>query len=98
MFLLQIVYPDGSMIRGPAGQSNAFERDLIAICKAAILDKGVGLLRTEAQVAAAIEAGMAEAIMSLKRDVRLKGAVSVLGGVGISQTGGGASGAVVIND
>jgi hypothetical protein len=70
MFLLQIVYPDGTVLRGAPGRANPYERDLIAACKKAILAKGVGIGRTEAQVARAIEEGMTEAILELKRQVR----------------------------
>lgn len=70
MFLLQITYPDGSVVQGAPGIANPFERDLIALCKAAIVGKGVGMFRTEAQVALAIEQGMQEGLMELKRTAR----------------------------
>lgn len=67
-FKLQIVFPDGTPVTFDAG--SAFERDLIASCKAAILARGVGFAKTEAQVAQAIDAGMAAAILGLKKEAR----------------------------
>lgn len=67
-FKLQIVYPDGKALPFTAGSS--FECNLIASCKAAILKRGVGFLRTEATVAQAIDEGMQEAILALKRNAR----------------------------
>lgn len=64
VFLLQIVKPDGSVVQLPAG--GKLERDLIQVCTAAIVSKGVGFWKTESQVKAAIEAGIAEAIRDLK--------------------------------
>ena len=70
MFLLQIVYPDGTVLRGAPGRANPFEMDLVAACKKAIVARGVGVGRTEAQVARAIEDGIIEAIQDLKNRVR----------------------------
>ena len=64
MFLLQIVYPDGTVVRFPAGGS--LESNLIASCVSHIQMRPTGLLRTEAQVATAITAGITDALMALK--------------------------------
>ncbi len=66
VFRLQIVYPDGSNLMFDGG--SAFERDLIRSCRESIMKRGVGVLRTEKQVAKAITEGMTEAIMGLKRE------------------------------
>jgi hypothetical protein len=50
----------------PGGQG---ERDLIESCVAAIARRGVGVLRTEAQVQAAIREGIAETLYLLKSEV-----------------------------
>ncbi len=68
VFKLQIVYVDGTAIPFHAGSS--FERDLVQVCKRAILAKGVGLWKTEAHVAKDIEDGIAEAIRELKREAK----------------------------
>lgn len=71
MFLLQITYPDGTVVRGIPGIANPFERDLIAACTAAILARGAsGMFRTEAQVRRAIEDGMTDALLELKKTAR----------------------------
>ena len=70
MYLLQIVYPDGTVLRGAPGRANPFERDLVTACKTAIVARGVGVGRTEAQVARAIEEGIIEALHALKTSVR----------------------------
>jgi len=67
LYKLQVVYPDGSVVRLAAG--GPVERDLIAACEAAIVRRGVGLFRTEAQVRAAVVAGIEEALLGLKREV-----------------------------
>jgi hypothetical protein len=66
LFLLQIVKPDGTVVQMPGG--GPLERDLVRACTDAIVAKGVGLFKTEAQVKAAIEAGIAETIRDLKFD------------------------------
>jgi len=66
IFKLQITYPDGTIVEVPPG--GKLERDLIASCVEAAVAKGVGFLRTEAQVEAAIRAGMTEVFMALKRE------------------------------
>ena len=70
LYLLQIVEvrPPHAVVRIPAG--GPLERDLVQICTDAIVAKGVGLFRTEAQVRKAIQSGMTEAISTLKRDSR----------------------------
>lgn len=68
MMLLQIVHPDGTLVRLPGG--GTLERDLVDACTAAILAKGVGILQTQAQVAGKIRAGITEAIFALKSDTR----------------------------
>lgn len=65
-FKLKIVYPDGSDILFNGG--GQIELDLIDACTRAIVAKGVGVFRTEAQVKTAIQVGMAEAIFGLKRE------------------------------
>lgn len=65
-FKLQIIYPDGSALPFVAGRENPFEIDLKAALKAAILKRGVGFLKTEAQVGIAIDDGFDEALMTLK--------------------------------
>jgi hypothetical protein len=64
MFLLQIVHPDGTILRGPAGEK--LELDLRVALKDAILARGVGFLKTEAHVAEDIDAGIAEAFETFK--------------------------------
>ena len=69
LFLLQIVdVRTGDVVQLPAG--GALERDLIQSCTDAIVARGVGLFRTEAQVRQAIQDGMTEAILALKLETR----------------------------
>lgn len=70
LFLLQIVKatPPHEVVRLPGG--GPLERDLIQACTEAIVQRGVGLLKTERQVKAAIAAGITEAIRDLKWDTR----------------------------
>lgn len=63
-FLLQIVRPNGTVIRLPAG--GKLETDLIALCVQFITARGVGVFRTTTHVAADIRQGMAEALMAYK--------------------------------
>ena len=65
-FRLKLVYPDGTDILFNGG--GQLERDLIDSCTRAIVAKGVGLFRTEAQVTHAIQTGMIEALLDLKRE------------------------------
>lgn len=67
LFLLQIVdanHPNQPVIRTKGG--SPFELDLIQRCTEAIVAKGVGFWKTEAQVKVAIAAGITETINSLK--------------------------------
>lgn len=70
LFLLQIVHNDTGYLVARLPGGGPLERDLIQICKDAILSKGVGVFRTEAQVARAVEEGIREALLSVKRDAR----------------------------
>ena len=64
-FLLQIVNADDfAVVRIPAG--GRLERDLVADITKAVVAKGVGFLKTEAQVKKAISTGIAEAFRDLK--------------------------------
>ena len=63
VFRLQIVTPDGAVVFDANGP---LEVELRAAIKAAILARGVGVFRTEARVAAAIDAGVHEVIHGLK--------------------------------
>lgn len=65
-FKLKLVYPDGTDILFNGG--GQIELDLIDACTRAIVAKGVGVFRTEAQVKTAIQVGMTEAIFGLKRE------------------------------
>lgn len=69
-YRISIVRADGQrvlLLPGRAGTSEVpGEHDLIQLCTAAIVAKGVGLFKTEAQVRRAIEFGLAEALLSLK--------------------------------
>jgi hypothetical protein len=53
-----------SLVPGSTG-----ERDFVASITEKVVRKGVGIFRTEAQVKAAIDAGVKEAIKELKREV-----------------------------
>lgn len=68
MMLLQIVYPDGSLVRFPAGGD--LELNLIDVAVKHILAKGVGVFRGEAHVEQDIRDGLSEAIFSLKEQTR----------------------------
>lgn len=67
-FLLQIVEADGAaqLVVARLHGGGALERDLIETFTTAIVAKGVGLFKTEAQVTAAIRDGITEAITVLK--------------------------------
>jgi hypothetical protein len=67
MFLLQIVYPDGTPVRFHAGE--VVEMDLRKAIKEAILAKGVGVFRTQNHVAEDIDAGIEEALENFKASV-----------------------------
>ena len=69
VFKLAILYANDSRPAiFPGG--GPLERDLIAACTEAIVKRGVGVFRTEAQVKAAILAGITEVVMDLKNDTR----------------------------
>ena len=65
LFLLQIVKPNGDVVRLPAG--GALEIDLIEAVAAAVSAKSVGVGRTRAHVAAAVREAMTETLAGLKR-------------------------------
>lgn len=65
LFWLQIVDGDGVVARLPGG--GHLEAQLIDLIANTIVAKGVGLMRTEANVEQKIREGTQEAIMSLKR-------------------------------
>lgn len=67
MYQLQVVHPDGTILRFNAGET--VEMDLRAEIKAAILKRDVGFLKTQAQVAEAIDAGIADALESFKAKI-----------------------------
>lgn len=64
MYLLQIVTSEGATLRFHAGEK--VEMDLRAGIKAAILRRKVGFLKTQAQVAEAVDAGITEALERFK--------------------------------
>lgn len=68
VFMLQIVTPEGDLVRLPGGSNLEF--DLIEACVAKIKQRPTGMLRTEAQVEKAVREGIAEAIDVLKRQTR----------------------------
>lgn len=68
VFKLQLVDLQGRKVTFLAG--GPAERDLIHACTEAIVEKGVGFLKTEKQVRQAIEAGITEVIHGLKQDSR----------------------------
>ena len=72
LYLLQIVDAAAphAVVRIPAG--GLLERDLVHVCTEAIVSKGVGFFRTEAQVRRAIEQGITDAIRDLKRESRFR--------------------------
>lgn len=92
-FLLQIVGPDGVLARFPAGTKAGLERPLIEACTQAIVTqlvtdglqacveaivaKGVGYFKSEAQVEQAIRDGLSETL-----DARLTQAIDA----GITET------------
>jgi hypothetical protein len=67
MFLLQIVYPDGAVVRLPAG--GKLELQLIDELTAAIVDRGVGFLKTEAHVEADIRDGLKSGLLAFKKQI-----------------------------
>jgi hypothetical protein len=65
-FWLQVADREGVVWNTPFG--SPMERDLIEACTAAIVAKGVGVFRTEAQVKRAIAQGITETVQALKRE------------------------------
>lgn len=65
---LQIAWPDGSVVRLPAGER--VEQELHALIKEAILKRGVGFFRSEAHVAQDIEDGIFDALETFKASIR----------------------------
>lgn len=65
LFWLQIVDVNGKVVTLPDA-GGKLERDLIAACTNAIVSKGVGVFKTEAQVRKAIEDGITETFTDLK--------------------------------
>lgn len=64
-YTVQILAPDGSVVkRWPAG--DPIERDLAESIVEAALAKGIGLFRTEAQVAQAIREAVKTSLHDLK--------------------------------
>lgn len=68
VFLLAIVKPDGSQVTLPGG--GPLERELIESCVRAIVSRGVGVFRTEAQVERAVRAGIEDVVTGLKQETR----------------------------
>ena len=68
--LLQIVYPNGEVVRFPGGgnppRQGPLEADLIELITTEIVSRGVGLLRTEAHVKHDIEEGTRKALQDFK--------------------------------
>lgn len=75
MLLLQIVYPNGEVVRLPGGgnppRRESLEADLIKIIADEIVRRGVGFMRTEAHVKKDIEEGTRKALQDFK-DLTLK--------------------------
>lgn len=70
-YRLQIVDEEDQIVMsGPPGAKGPFEVDLIARCTEAIAARGVGLLKTEAQVRAAIREGMEQVFRAYKTEAR----------------------------
>lgn len=66
-FVIRVERADGESVELiPGGHG---ERDFIAACTAAIVAKGVGVFRTEAQVKAAILGGIHDAFLAVKAEV-----------------------------
>lgn len=64
MMLLQIVWPDGRVVRVPAG--GPIEKELIDDVVNRMRTRRVGLLKNKAQVCAEVEAAMRESFSELK--------------------------------
>jgi phenylpyruvate tautomerase PptA (4-oxalocrotonate tautomerase family) len=66
-FRIAIVRADGKRVLLYPGSRG--ERDLIETVTAAVVEKGVGIFRTETKVKAAIAEGIAEVLQVLKSEV-----------------------------
>lgn len=67
MFVITVADTDGKRVSiRPGGQA---ERDLVNEVKQRLKDKGVGFLRTEATVLAAVDEAITETLYALKSDV-----------------------------
>ena len=68
--MLQIVYPNGEVVRLPGGgnppRQGSLEADLIDLLTNEIVKRGVGLFRTEAHVKADIHEGAQKALQDFK--------------------------------
>lgn len=71
MFLLQIVYPNGEVVQLPAG--GRLEMALVDEIVAGAKDRGIGFLKTEAQVERALREGIAQALYNFKVQTRAIG-------------------------
>jgi hypothetical protein len=73
--LLQIVYPNGEVVRLPGGgnppREGTLEADLIQTLTNEIVSRGVGLFRTSAHVEVDIREGIVKALQDFK-DLTLK--------------------------
>ena len=68
-YRLQIVREDGAAVTFRPG-TRSEEGDFVGAVTARIVAKGVGLMKTEAQVKEAIRAGFTEVFADLKRNVQ----------------------------
>lgn len=66
VYLLQIVNPQGVVVRFPGG--GPMEKDIVEACVKKIAAKYVGLLKTQKQVEARVREAVAEAIYELKAE------------------------------
>jgi len=62
--LLQIIWPDGTVVRSPAG--GKFEKKLIADVAARVAKKKVGILTTQAQASERVREALEESFAELK--------------------------------
>lgn len=70
LFLIQIVEAASNHAIALIPGGGPLEAELVELCVAHIIPKGVGLFRTSAHVEADIRAGIREAIMGLKDQTR----------------------------
>ena len=64
VFCLQIVYPNGDLVRLPGG--GVLEQNLVDHLVSHIQQRRTGLFTTEAQVETAIRDGIVDALMAMK--------------------------------